>query len=356
MSSRAIRHAAASKRRSANKSKHHVKAPGLIRLSGPPKRGIRIPAQAHVPHNPGGRLKYADFISGNDNEKISYSSGKAKGVSEAFIAKVKMAASLPNVITFRGVYKANCVSGQCSYICFPMLYYTTDILAINAAIGAATANCTRFTCDDATQEVQVANVTDVQVFARVYQCEAREDIPLQPNYAPYGELTDGFTDAGVGAGAGQTDLTLTAFQSPGFVEDFKITSVKRFKFNPGETKVFTLHDKSPNNINMARWQNSGQQSIYCQRKRSRFLMLQFWGQVAGDTANLTHVGTAPCSLDCVGTTRYTYRFTQQAAMKETLTGVLTWGDGSAPQITAPLLAPLFVNELTGAAGVTYAAD
>lgn len=291
------------------------------------------------------KIHFKDRISGNDNEKLSYAVGRHKKVSPSFISKVKLAASVPNYYTFRGIQRSSAVSGQCAYVGMPLLYDTAAVLAINTQIAAAHINTTRFSIESCDMDCQCTNTTNMQVFARVYCCEAREDIPYAPNYAPLGELINGFADAG--QAAGNVDLTMTAFQSPAFVQDWKITSVKRIKFNPGETKVLTLADKSPNNINITRWAVSGTQTIFAQRKRSRFLMLQHWGQVAGDTANLAHIGTAISTLDFVATLRYDYRWSQDNSINDIVSGVPTWGDGSAATITAPLLAPIAINDTTG---------
>lgn len=288
-----------------------------------------------------------------ENEKIGFKHGKSMKVSPAFLNKVKIASSNLNSSIFKAVANITQTKGLGIYFGSTMTYDNGSIYAIFNNIGgggAGTNATTKYTIESLTQSTLLTNNDNAAVNVRVYECVARYDIPsVAAQDTPLESLTLGFTAAAYTNGA--TDSGSTAFQSPAFTSRYKILNVKMVKFQPGETKTFTLSEQSPVLINIARWisgpTGAATNLIAGLGRKSMFLMFQAWGEVALDSAALTHVGLTGVNMSLHATTRYNYRWTQDSTnTNSSYTGVLIDGSSQAPYVIGGN--PTFIETLTGA--------
>lgn len=287
-----------------------------------------------------------------EDEKLSYKHGKSMKLSQGFINKVKTAASNFNCLILKAVNNITQTKGLGTYTGTPLLYGASDIYNLWVAIGSANVS-QRFVIDGVSQTNLITNNDNSVLNCRVYECEARYDIP-NPNSSaaqtPIAQLVAGFTESGYTNA--MTDTGSTAFQSSDFVCHWKVNSVKLLKFQPGEQKTFTLADKSPQSIYIPRWfqgvPGSSTGILNGLRKRSRFLLYQFWGSPALDSASLTHIGLTGLNVSVHSTVRYDYRWSQDYD-NTSVQGTATMADGTqvAPYIISA--SPTFIETLTGSA-------
>lgn len=283
---------------------------------------------------------------GFENQVVRFSHGKSAKLKAGFVSRVKIATSNPNTYIFKSMATNTAPNGTCDYNVTPMLYAYPEIILMQQKIS--NQSTLKYTIESVSLRTEIVNMDNSQCNMTVYECEARHDIPVSGNNV-YTILTQGFTDAGALTtlnGGGIADISATPFQSTEFVEAFKILRSYQLKFNAGEQKVLTLVDKSPCNINMARWQSTGAgQLIQLIQKRSKFLLIKNWGQPAVEALVHTTAGMTGSTLSFSHTLRYDYRWStdNQSNVYEHLA---TQGDG-LQQTLGALTTPQIIQGQTG---------
>lgn len=272
--------------------------------------------------------------------------GRRIKVSAKFVKKAREAVASENYFNLKSVGAYLCNSSQCQYWGSPTLYSYLEVhqMAVNINASAAVDYTMKYLVKSATLTCQVVNSTNAQAYLRVYECTPRNDIPAT-GVLPMTLLSNGFLDS-QGTSDGLTDIDQTAFGSSAFCQGYRMSHVRLVKFNPGEQKVFTITDLSPQLINMARWNNQGTQMIYGIRNKSRFFLFQCWGQVATDSANTAHVGTTIETFRVLYTMKYAYQFISDYTTN-VFQGTCTDAAGNSAVMTT-LTTPSIIEEMTGA--------
>jgi len=243
---------------------------------------------------------------------LTYSHGRHLVESKKFVQKVRDAISNNNVEQLQLVAQFTSAPGLCAYFQPSQLYDPDDVGIIRAhIIGTPTAYQTfKFLVKSAEMNYQITLSHDTAAFMRVYECEARGDVPETNTLTtPLAYLNQGWTDLGYAANA--TDYRSTVFSSPLFCTWYKVKSTKVIEFQPGETKRFNLIDKSPTLVNCERWQPAGSNStLVSKQRKSKFLVFQVWGQNVDDSATGAIVTLDHTKFNVVMTKRYEFRWSQ----------------------------------------------
>lgn len=238
--------------------------------------------------------------------QLNWNHGRAAKLSKKFVKNVRQAAAAIDVQQLRGTSQMSAAIGNCEYHIPAMLYDPTDISVINGHCGSYVDG--KFLIRNAVHTLQMTNQRNSCANLRIYECEARSDVPYNATgaYQVYDYLYQGWVGAGLAGNA--TDIGANAFSSPLFTTWFKVNDVKVVLLNPGECKRFTLEDKSSTLINMQRWKPFGLQRTLCHQKKTKFLIYQVWGQTVEDSVQTTQISTDVVKLDCVWSTKYEYQY------------------------------------------------
>lgn len=283
------------------------------------------------------------FNMGAIAPSINYIHGKSMKLNSKFVAKVKEASSNVNSQGFQNAKAYAYGSNSAFYSASHTLYNSYEIGVLQTNINTSNPNTTKYLIREANLRVEVTNQSSGSCNLQVYECQARHDFPLSPVNNPITLLGSGFTDAGRPGDI--SSIVANPFGSTAFVEAYKITNVKTVLLNPGQTMRFVIIDKSPLNINMARWKIGSSATIGCLAKRSRFLLFKQWGQVVDDSVNKLQVGTDSTKLDFAYYLKYDYSWSSDVNTSNNgaIPGFI--GDGSNPSFGSVTL-PEYINENT----------
>jgi len=283
---------------------------------------------------------------------LYFKHGRPYKISSKFVSKVKEAASNINTYVFKGADTASAGYNQASYWGSSSLYNFNDIATIASVINNTQPqiNTLKYIVRNAETTLTIGNQSNDTAYCQLYECQARHDLPYTVPYSSYiTRLRDGF--AAAGQINGDTDLSVTPFQSPAFTEAFKILNTKNFTLSPGENKKITIKDNKAFNVNMARWQVTNGVTVSPQvsgiASRTKFVLVKFWGQVLNDSTTLTSVGTNTLKLDFIYTSKYNYSFTVDEDTDLILSGTCINPDGAQHPIGGVALGQ-FIDEETGA--------
>lgn len=279
---------------------------------------------------------------------LAFVHGRAPKTSTKFINKVRLAVEAKNVYLTNSTYRMPTTVGTCDYIQGPQINDPTTLNAINANMAGGGVN-EKFQVISATSVAQVTNMSNASSFVRVYECMCRQDTPANITGSSIGGTPwvylydEGMTDLPSAGSASANDLSSTLFMSTEFTTRCSILKVKTVEFRPGETRRFTLVDKKPWVLNMARIVDGTGLLLCGLAKRTRFLIFQVWGDTADSTTGtVTTTSVTATSLSVVQNNRYEYSWTQDYSNNIYR--------GTALPTT--LTTATDINDLTGATQVT----
>ncbi|AXH78325.1 MAG: hypothetical protein [Circular genetic element sp.] len=274
-------------------------------------------------------------MSYNATPSINYNHGKALYISPKFIRAVKQAGAAVDVQHFKGVDQFTSLVGECNYSVPHVLYDPTHIQTMNNNAGNFKDG--KFLVRRALSMIQLVNARNSCATIRVYECEARSDVPYKSGtyVSPYNYLTLGWDNASLSSML--NNISGNAFSSSAFTTWFKVLDVKVISLNPGECKIFTLEDKSSTLINMERWFPNAEQLSIAHGRKTKFLMFQYWGQTVNDSTNTVLVSTDAVKIDCIHTLKYEYQYIQD-------TNATVYSTGTFNTVSTPE----FINENTSA--------
>jgi hypothetical protein len=270
-----------------------------------------------------------------------YNHGQKMQLSKSFQKKCRAAVSNNNVQQFKTTCLFTSGFGVANYYVPVQLYDPVDVSTVLSHITSATPT-TKFEITDAKVDYQLTNQHDSTCYIRVYECEARGDVPLSATLSSvilY--LYQGFTDVGDGSDA--TDASGTAFASGLFTTWYKINSVKVVDMQPGAVKRFSIHDASTQLINFERWYPGNTNTILSRQKATKFLMFQVWGQTVNDATSSTLVSTDITKIDGIITKRYQFRWSQDV-------NTSTYSSGSFGNVTTASFIDAATDAVTVNAG------
>lgn len=301
----------------------------------------------YIKRRPKSTRNKVKITGGYNNQQVSYKTGRKVKLTKNFIAKCRESTAPKSVLNLSCTSKVFATPGTQNWTMSPMMYQYADILNIADIIDSTHDSQLKFTITSSDLQCRLCNSSNGQGQLMIYECQAREDVPYTTGGVinPYTYLTSGWGDEGLGVG---TDLSVTPFQSAAFCSKFKIVNVKTLKFNPGEEKIFRLTDDSIYNVNMNRWKDGSNQLLIAIRRKCKFLLFRFNGQVAasGLTGSASaQIGTTELALNSLFTQRYTYWYNLPVdPIVDTVRGITA--DGINNVVSTPAL-PVFIQEMTG---------
>jgi len=266
---------------------------------------------------------------------LHYNHGKATRYSDKFSRKVREAAAAIDTQTIKGTMQMTSNIGQCNYAVPHLLYDPDHMVTLNSHLSGYPDG--KFLVRNAISTIQLANARNSCANIRIYECQARTDVPYQSGayVTPYNYLITGWTDAGLASTL--NDIAGNAFSSSAFCTWFKVLDVKVITLNPGECKRLTLEDKQSTSINMERWHPGGSKLSIAHARKTKFFLFQYWGQTVNDSVTEALVSTDAVKIDCLHTVKYTFQYVLDQNKTNYTSGALD-----------AVAIPEFVNENTSA--------
>lgn len=312
------------------------------------RRGLTVvPKKPVYARRPIARTRRATkATSGYVKSDVTYAYGRKVPTSSKFIKKVREAISNTETWTNNYSDQSTASIGGCRYYTSYPLYTSADLFAMSAKLPTTVAT-SKYIVENAVMTTQICNMSAGAVNLRVYEYKARRDIPSTTStsggngaiISPSVLITQGFSDDGTVSAA--TDISSSLFNSSTFVAWCKILNTKLVQLGPGETKIFTLMDKSPHLINMEIF-NPGAIStqLWCMAPYfARGLVFQHWGQPVDDSSTTTLTSTDRTKLSIIHTVRYNYKWSQDYSTSYTISASSGLGAVSSLQ---------YIQEDTGA--------
>lgn len=250
---------------------------------------------------------------------ISYQHGRPMRIDPYFRKKVMDAMTAINSRTYITPVQTSSVYDSTAFTMSANLYDPAQMRDVGNQI--ANVNVSSFVVRDTNMDIQIVNQSTGSAFLRCYECVFREDTPYTATYnSPLANLIQGLTDAGT---TNVYSLPVTVFQSPAFVQHYKVEHVRVLQFRPGESRVINVSDNNPFNVRIDRFYENNTLLLDGIRGRTRFIIFQQWGQLGDDAATTNIVATIPTKFNFITTTRINWGYSVDSLNTNTQTSSLS---------------------------------
>lgn len=235
--------------------------------------------------------------------------------SKSFTRRVLDVVSAPNYYNSSEAHAYATTIGICQYA-FPVVTYeVNDLVNIFGAMGnSETVNAISTFYTDrvyiVSAEVQntLTNACNSTVNVEMYRYQPRRDVPLAQGSTPLSVLITGLLDAKSDAisPSADHDVTVTPFQSPSFVQWYKITNKKTFRLAPGKSMRYVIRSGS-GIVHRNELYNDATQALLSYRKMHG-VFFKIYGEPVTDTSAPSTVSLGACKVALVSNMRYNWRY------------------------------------------------